>query len=172
MRGRELVDVVWRRGLIICGLSGLAVTQPVLDLFGNNAEFFVAGSYSTSQIVAFALFVASVLPLIGIGLTTLGYLVDRRVGTAVFAAVVALLAAAFGLALLRTVGVDAIGLVVIAAAGLAAITVGLVLRTKPGRLFVSYLAAANLLFLGSFLFVSPTSALVVGEARPAPPTTR
>ncbi len=109
VRGRELVDVVWRRGLIICGLSGLAVTQPVLDLFGNNAEFFVAGSYSTSQIVAFALFVASVLPLIGIGLTTLGYLVDRRVGTVVFAAVVALLAAAFGLALLRTVGVDAIG---------------------------------------------------------------
>jgi hypothetical protein len=162
VRGRELVDVVWRRGLIICGLSGLAVTQPVLDLFGNNAEFFVAGGYSTSQIVAFALFVASVLPLIGIGLTTLGYLVDRRVGQAVFAAVVAVLAAAFGLALLRSVGVDAIVLVVIAAAGLAAITVGLVLRTRPGRLFVSYLAAANLLFLGSFLFVSPTSALVVG----------
>ena len=70
----------------------MAVAQPVLDLFGNNAEFFVAGSYSTAQIVAFALFVVSVVPLIGIGLTTLGYLVDRRVGTAVFAAVVALLA--------------------------------------------------------------------------------
>jgi Sulfatase len=162
VRERELVGLVWRQGLIICGLSGLAVTQPVLDLFGNNAEFFVAGNYSTSQIVAFALFVAVVPALIGVGLTTLGYLVDRRVGAAVFVGVVAVLAAAFGFALLRFVGVDAIVLVVIIAAGLAAIIVGLVLRTRSVRLFMSYLAAANLLFVGSFLFVSPTSALVVG----------
>jgi hypothetical protein len=164
VRGGELVDVVWKRGLIVFGLSGLAVTQPVLDLFGNNAEFFVAGSYSTSQIVAFALFVAAVPALIGIGLMTLGYLVDRRVGTIVFAGVVATLAAAFGFALLRSVGVDALVLVVIVVAGFSAIVVCLVLCTRMVRLFVSYLAAANLLFVGSFLFVSPTSALVVGGA--------
>ena len=42
------------RALVILGLSALAVTQPLLDLFGNNPEFFVAGNYSTSQIVLFA----------------------------------------------------------------------------------------------------------------------
>ena len=161
--GRERLESAWRRGLILCGLTGVAVTQPVLDLFGNNAEFFVAGGYSTSQIVAFVLFVAAVPPLIGIGLTTLGDLIDRRVGTAVFAVVVALLAAAFGLALLRSVGVDAIALVVVIAAGLSAVILGLVLRSRLARLFLSYLAAANLIFVGMFLFVSPTSALVVGD---------
>ena len=34
------------RAFIILGLSGLAVTQPLLDLFGQNPEFFVAGNYS------------------------------------------------------------------------------------------------------------------------------
>ncbi len=38
----------------------------------------------------------------------------------------------------------------------------LVIRTRGARLFVSYLAAANLLFVGSFLFFSPTSELVSG----------
>ena len=34
------------RALVILGLSGLAVAQPLLDLFGKNPEFFVAGNYS------------------------------------------------------------------------------------------------------------------------------
>ena len=38
----------------------------------------------------------------------------------------------------------------------------LVLRTRGTRLFVSYLAVANLFFLGSFFFLSPTSELVAG----------
>ena len=36
----------------------------------------------------------------------------------------------------------------------------LVLRKRPAQLFVSYLAAANLLFLGVFVFASPTAALL------------
>ena len=43
------------RALVVLGLSGLAVAQPVLDIFGRNPEFFVAGNYSSSQIVLFAL---------------------------------------------------------------------------------------------------------------------
>ena len=38
----------------------------------------------------------------------------------------------------------------------------LVLRTRGTQLFVSYLAVANLFFLGSFFFLSPTSELVAG----------
>ena len=41
-------------------VSGLAVAQPLLDLFGNNPEFFVAGNYSRAQIVGFALLIALV----------------------------------------------------------------------------------------------------------------
>ena len=44
-------ELLRSRALIILGLSGLAVAQPLLDLFGNNPEFFVAGNYSRAQIV-------------------------------------------------------------------------------------------------------------------------
>ena len=34
-------DAFGGRALVILGLSGLAVAQPVFDLFGRNPEFFV-----------------------------------------------------------------------------------------------------------------------------------
>ena len=102
-------------------------------------------------------------PLVGIAATAAATLIDRRAGTIVFGVVVAALAGAFVLAVLRTLGRrrdrarvrrwrcwSALGVAV------------LVLRTRGAQLFVSYLAAANLLFLGSFLFLSPTSELVAG----------
>ncbi len=61
------------RAFIILGLSGLAVTQPLLDLFGQNPEFFVAGNYSRAQIVWFALLIALVPPLVGIAATALAH---------------------------------------------------------------------------------------------------
>jgi hypothetical protein len=150
------------RAFIILGLSGLAVTQPLLDLFGQNPEFFVAGNYSRAQIVWFALLIALVPALVGIAATVGATLVNRRLGTVVFAVVVTVLASAFGLALLRTVGLDQIVVVLALALLVGAGVVVLVLRTRGTQLFVSYLAVANLFFLGSFLFLSPTSELVAG----------
>ena len=159
---RTRADVLRSRALIILGLSGLAVTQPLLDLFGNNPEFFVAGNYSRGQIIAFALLVVLVPPLVGIGLTAAATFIDRWAGTIVFAVVSAALAGAFVLAVLRTLDVDAT-VVVFAVAVVAGVGIAvLVVRTRGAQLFVSYLAAANLLFLGSFLFLSPTSELVAG----------
>src|SRR5690606_3543239 len=52
----------WRRfgtqAASLLGVAGVAICQPVLDLFGRNPTFFVAGRYSAGQIVAFALVVA------------------------------------------------------------------------------------------------------------------
>ncbi len=140
------------------------MAQPLLDLFGRNPEFFVAGNYSSGQIIWFALLIVVVPPVVGIGLTALATLIDRRLGSIVFGAVVAVLATAFGLALLRTLGLDQL-LAVLVLVGLvgAGVTV-LVLRRRGVQLFVSYLAVANLFFLGSFLFFSPASELVAGAA--------
>ena len=150
------------RAFIILGLTGLAVTQPLLDLFGQNPEFFVAGNYSRAQIVWFAVLIAVVPPLVGIGATALASSIDRNLGTVVFAGVVTGLATAFGLALLRTLGLDQTLVVSALALLIGAGVVVLVLRTRGTQLFVSYLAAANLFFLVSFLFLSPTSELVAG----------
>ena len=103
------------RSLVVLGLSSLAVAQPLLDLFGRNPEFFVAGNYSTGQIVWFALLITLVPPLVGIAAIAIATLINRRAGTIVYAIVVALLGAAFVLAVLRTIGVDPVVLVVLVA---------------------------------------------------------
>ena len=45
-------------------LAGLAVAQPLLDLFGRNPGFFVAQDASTADIVAFALVVTFAVPVV------------------------------------------------------------------------------------------------------------
>ena len=111
------------RSLVVLGLSSLAVAQPLLDLFGRNPEFFVAGNYSTAQIIWFALLITLVPPLVGIAAIAVATLINRRAGTIVYGIVVAILGAAFVLAVLRTIGVDPVVLVslVALAGGVAAV---------------------------------------------------
>ena len=160
LRGRALLRVVGTRALIIAGLSGLAVTQPLLDLFGKNPEFFVAGSYSGLQIVEFALVVAILPTVIGTALTAVGTFVDRRVGTAIFVAVVVVLSGTLALVVLRALEVDATLLVLAVGVAFGVAAGALIVRTRGGQLFASYLAVANILFVAFFLFFSPTAELV------------
>jgi hypothetical protein len=131
------------RSLVVLGLSGLAVAQPLLDLFGRNPEFFIAGNYSSIQIVWFAFLITLLPPLTGIAAITVATLINRCAGTVVYAMVVAILGAAFVLALLRNIGVDPVVLVVVVAGLGGAGAVVLALRTSAGRLLLSYLAVAN-----------------------------
>ncbi len=159
-QGRTLA----RRAFAIAGVSALAVAQPLLDLFGNNPEFFVAGNYSTAQIVWFALLIVAVPPLVGIALTAVAMLIDRRAGTVVFATVIAVFGAAFVLALLRSAGTDSAAVVFLLALAGGTLVAWLVVRTTGGKLLASYLSAANVAFLFLFLFASPTADLVSGAS--------
>jgi hypothetical protein len=164
---RDVMRTVGSRALVILGLSALAVTQPLLDLFGHNPEFFVAGRYSAEQIVWFALIVAFVPPLVGIIVVALAALLGRPVGTVVYDAIVALLATAVALATLRWLGVDrAVVMLALSLIAGAALTL-FVVRTRGGTMFASILAAANLVFVGSFLLFSPTAELVAGDGTPS-----
>ena len=159
----DLAHLIIRRGLIILGLSGLAVTQPLLGLFGENPQFFVAGNYTRSQIVAFGLAITVIPALLGISLVAVAALIDRRLGTAVFVVVVVTLAVAAALAVFGAIGIDGLGIAVLALLFGVGVTL-LVVRARAAQLFFSYLAVANVLFLGSFLFVSSASALVMGDS--------
>jgi hypothetical protein len=165
--GSATTRVRWRqlrsRAFVIAGLSSVAVAQPLLDLFGNNPEFFVAGNYSTGQIVWFALIVTLLPPVIGVGVTATATAFSQRAGTIAFSIVVGILGAAFALVVLRSAGVNPVVVVLaLAILGGAAAAV-LALRTLGGRLLLSYLSAANLLFLGMFVFSSPASKLIAGS---------
>ena len=150
------------RSLVVLGLSSLAVAQPLLDLFGRNPEFFVAGNYSTAQIIWFAVLITLVPPLVGITAIVAATMINRRAGTIVYGAVVAILGAAFVLAVLRTIGVDPVVLVVAVALAGGVAAVVLAVRTHAGRLLLSYLAVANIAFVAMFLFASPTAKLIAG----------
>ncbi len=162
LRGRELARFAGRAALIVLGASGLAVTQPMLDLLGRNAEFFVAGNYSTTQIVTLALVIALLPPVVGGLIVVAAAFVDQRAGSVALAVVTAVLAAGLVLAILRSLGVDALWLVATAVTGLALTAGWLVWRFRGVRLFATYLSAANLLFVGMFLFFSEVSPLVIG----------
>ena len=149
-----------RRAAVVFGLTSVAVAQPLLDLFGRNPQFFIAGNYSDGQIVIFALLITFVPPVVAVAAITAATAIDRRFGTAVFGFTVGVLAAAIALAVFRVLGIDRDPVVIVLTALIAIGAALLVLRKRPAQLFVSYLAAANLLFLGVFVFASPTAALL------------
>lgn len=146
---------------MLVGLAGLAITQPVLDLMGRNPEFFVAGRYTASQIVAFGVVVALVPSAVLVTAFAVVRLVHAGAGDVVHAALVAALGTLFGNVLSRGLGFDGAAVAVVASLLGAAVAL-LVLRIPAGDLLLRYLAAANVFFLVAFLVISPASALLSG----------
>lgn len=149
----------WGRALALAGLAGLAITQPVLDLMGRNPEFFVAGRYTSAQIVQFGAVVALAPSLVLAVVFALAWLAHPRFGAAVHLVLLVLLGALFGNVLVRGLGLDS-GWLALLAGFLGAAGALLLSRARGGRLLLQYLAVANVLFLVAFLFMSPVSALV------------
>ena len=153
----------------LLALSALAITQPLLDLFGRNPEFFVASDMTKPEIVMFAVAVTLLVPLIGLALV----LVAAAIGGARGArwttdALVAVLAFTLGLTVARQLGLDRT--LFAAGVGLVAAVAVTVLRSKYAgfRQLLRYLAFAPLAFLALFVFASESSALLLeGEAAAA-----
>jgi hypothetical protein len=149
---------------VLMGIAGVAITQPVLDLFGNNPTFFVAGGYSRRQIVVFALTVALVPTLIAFVVSAVPGLLDRRVGSWLHGLAVAALAGLFGLLVADTLDItgalQALTLAVLVGVGVALLE----WRVRLARQFLTYLAVGNVAFLVLFLVASPTTELLRGSS--------
>jgi hypothetical protein len=137
------------RFLVILGASGIAIGQPVLDTFGKTPETIVFRRADRADLLAFALIVAFVPPLV---LWGAGYLIGRvapRRREVVHGATVGALMA---LAVVQLAGSWArpLALLVALAAGVAAWI--LVARVAGARLWFQLLAvlpvASVLLFMG------------------------
>ena len=145
-------------------LSNLAIAQPLFDVMGRHAEFFVA-HHATSGTIA----LGSVALSIGIPLTLTGLLVGMGLvmpGLARRCELLALggLASLASLTTLKLVtALPAVGLLPLSA--LAGIGISLLIARSSG--FVSLLrvvSPAALLFPIAFLFFSPAAGLVFGES--------
>ena len=156
------VSPLWR-GVHLAVLWAFAVVQPLLDLLGGNAEFFVARGNGSGDVVVLALALALLPPLALLGLEALAGLVSRRFEWLLHLGFVALLAAAFALLVLDGI-LDGRGRVLVAAAvvlgGLVAV---LYARSAEARSLLNYLAPAPLVFVVLFLFFSDASKLVLPE---------
>ena len=151
-------------GAVLLGLAGVAITQPVLDLFGRNPTFFVAGGYGRRQIVAFALAIAFVPGLLAFVVSAVPGLVDRRLGAWLHGLAVGSFAGLFGLVLARTLGADSPWPALSLALLVAVATAVLEWRVRLARQFLSYLALGNVAFVVLFLVASPTAELLGGAS--------
>ncbi len=129
---------------------------------GRNPEFFVAGRYTRSQVVVFAVVVALVPSIVLAGACALVGRLHARAGGVVLTVLLAALGALLGNVVLRGFGRDGAAMAVLVGAVGATVAV-LASKARASGLFLRYLAAANVLFLGAFLFTSPASALLSGE---------
>lgn len=149
--------------LVVLALWGLAVAQPLLDLFGKNPEFFVVNGLTTTEIVLFGLLVVLLGPVLLLGLEVLAYVVRPSLGRAVHVGTVAVLGAALGFTVLGQFEVD--DSVIAVMVGVFGGVVGAYLECTVGlvRTGLRYLAFAPLLFLVAFLGFSPSADLLRGD---------
>jgi hypothetical protein len=147
----------------IFGLCGLVVAQPVLAVFGQAPEVFVLAGADGPDIVAFALLVILVPPLLlwVVGLAT--RLVSKRVGRVVHGATVAGLGGVLAAEVVKNLGWLR-GWWLVPVAATAAVGVGVALVRWSGvSVLLRSLAVGPLLFLVAFLGFSPTGELLRPE---------
>lgn len=122
------------------GLAAVTITQPVLDILGRHAEFFVVGGYGRRQIVALSLIVAWAPAALGVAAVAVAGLLGPRVRLTVYSPTVAAFATLFALVVLRHVGVDHVLTTVPLAIALGLATIAAERRSAPFRTFLRYLA--------------------------------
>jgi hypothetical protein len=161
-RGRR----VW--GLLhIFVLSLFAISQPLLDLISRHAEFLVAHDFQPADVVALVFLLCVLLPLLAILPEILTSWLSPKAAPFVHLGVVALLASAGCLSILRRLGsvpgILLVGLAILL--GLA--TAAGYSRLAAVRSFFSLLSPAILLVPLLFLFFSPVKTLL-SRASPSP----
>ena len=147
-------------------LCGFAIAQPLLDLMGRTAEFFVVRRSEPTDVLLLVLLVCLLLPALLVLVEAAAGRVGPRVRKAVHGVIVAALVAAIALqALKRLDGIP--GVYLVAGAALLGVVLTLTyLRLASLRFYLTVLSPAVLIFPGLFLFYSPVSKVVFPQPQP------
>ncbi len=154
------------RALHLFALSGFAVAQPMLDLLGRHAQFFVAHDSRPADLVALVVVLFAAAPAVLFAAEYVAGLVAPRAGSSLHSVLVSFLSAAIFLQILRRIaGVSGcVWLGAALAAGLA--TAWAYDRFAVVRSYLTWLSLAPAVFAAAFLFFSPVKELLF----PAPYT--
>lgn len=147
----------------ILGLTGLAVTQPLLDVLGRAPELFLFRDASSTDVVMVAVVVALVPAVVlWLGVQAIGLAGDpaRRVAHRV---VIGALLVSLGLIVVGRLVDDRPVLVVIGAVTLAAGLLAAHFRSSIVADVVAYSALATIAYVGVFLLASPTADVITSQ---------
>lgn len=150
----------WAAALHLMTLSAVAVAQPLFDLFGDNAQFFVARGSEPMDIVTFAVLLMVVPPLLLLGVEALAGLWGARGRHVAHLVAVGLLCAVIALPLTRRAS-EATAVVVGLAVIAGAVGTYLYADTRLVRRALTWSAPVPLLLVAMFLYGSPVSTLLV-----------
>lgn len=150
----------WRRLAVIGGLSAAAFAAPLLDIYGQNPEVFVANRTSTAEIVVFALIVALIVPLLAWGILAVANLIGGRVSDVAYRVIVAVLALGSGLVVSRQILPDDTALAIFGAIAVGALVFWLVHALD---LVFVWAAIAIPLLIVMFVATSATARLIWSE---------
>lgn len=157
---RDATRGLARDALHLAVLSSFAIAQPLFDLLGKYPAFFAAHESTRSEIIAFAVVLVVVPPLVLALIEALVGLVELRARPIVHRVFVGLLAALLFLQVVRRADSLGTGAMFALALVLGAVAAFAYFRVEGLRSFLSILGPAPLVFMLLFLLASPTSKLV------------
>ncbi len=163
--------IAWReRALVLFGLFGLGIAQPLLDLYGANPEVFIANRSDTGQIVGFALVVTLVPTAVTLGVIAAVQAANAAAGRV--AMTLALAGAGFLAfsAVLRHLLPDS-NAALFFAVGAAVLLVWAAGRSAGVRTWLQLLAGLPILALVVFFGFSESSSLIWEDEAEADETT-
>ena len=137
--------------LHIFALNGFAVVQPVLDLLGDNADFFVARGSQTADLYALVAVLVFGLTLLLAGPYKLLSKISIRGLQLTHHVLVAALVGVIFLPVLKKYDLSD-GLIISTAAGLGILFAWAYCKLQGLRMFVSALSPMSVIFAGVFLF--------------------
>lgn len=158
-----------KNALTLVALAGLGITMPLLDLFSNYPQFFIAKDHHSYEVFVFGLILTLLPPLVVVGVEALAWFIHEKLGQIVHLILVAGLGLLLSLAVLRKLPLETdqvIWLIAISSAIL------LVLAERFWNAFqtgLRFLAITPLLAFLLFAAFSPSADLIwKGEAQIAP----
>ncbi|MEX0865563.1 MAG: sulfatase-like hydrolase/transferase [Acidimicrobiia bacterium] len=153
----------WRPVLVICGLSAVALTGPLLDLYGRNPEVFVANRTGPWEIILFGLLVAISLPALALSILWITSFLGDGASRFAYETLVTLLAIAAGMVIARQLAPDNVSVTIVIVVAVCGLVAALH-RWAHGFLALSALALPVL--LGLFFTTSPAAALIWDRPEP------
>jgi hypothetical protein len=146
--------------LQLFGLGGFAVAQPLFDILGQHAEFFVAHDARPSDLVLLVLLLSVGVPVLSIGFSWLGGSLSGGLTPGSATPAVGLLTTLVALPILNRLGSAPAVLMIVAAATLGVAAGWAYWRRAGVRLFLTALSPAAAIFPIWFLFATPVATLV------------